>query len=149
MFGGMLVASVRPLYADTDQMGVVNHAAALRWFEKARAEWLRRLGYTYREFESTGLTLPVYEVQIRYHKPAYYDQLLDLEARLELPGAVRVLFHYRVRDQETGTLLVQGITRHAVVNHQGRPQRMPETIRAILQRGIEAQNLAQPETEQR
>ena len=75
----MVVSTVRVLYADTDQMGVVNHAIALRWFEQARAEWLRRLGYTYREFEDSGLMLPVYEVAVRYHKPALYDQLLALE----------------------------------------------------------------------
>lgn len=136
----MWVASVRPLYADTDQMGVTNHAAALRWFEWARAEWLRRLGYTYREFEATGLMLPVYELQVRYHKPVYYDQLLALEARLELPGAVRVLFNYRVRDSDTGTLLVEGVTRHAVIGRDGRPQRMPANIRALLERGLEEQD---------
>jgi acyl-CoA thioester hydrolase len=136
----MLVASVRPLYADTDQMGVVNHATALRWFERARAEWLRRLDYTYREFEETGFMLPIYEVQVRYHKPAYYDQLLGLEARLELPGAVRVLFHYRIVDQTTGALLVEGLTRHAVVDKAGRPQRMPATLRTTLQRGLAEQD---------
>lgn len=138
----MLVASLRPLYADTDQMGVVNHATALRWFEQARAEWLRRLGYTYREFEESGFMLPIYEVAVRYHKPAYYDQLLGLEAHLELPGAVRVLFHYRIVEQESGALLVEGSTRHAVVNKAGRPQRMPEFLRATLLRGISEQGKA-------
>ena len=138
----MLVATERPLYADTDQMGVVNHATALRWFERARAEWLRRLGYTYREFEETGFMLPIYEVAVRYHKPAYYDRLLALEARLELPGAVRVLFHYRIIDQESGELLIEGSTRHAVTGKDGRPRRMPESIRTILQRGIAQQDAA-------
>jgi acyl-CoA thioester hydrolase len=136
----MLVATVRPLYADTDQMGVVNHATALRWFERARAEWLRRLGYTYREFESSGLMLPIYEMQVRYHKPAYYDQLLNLEARLALPGPVRVLFSYRIFDKEAKTLLIEGSTHHAVVSKEGRPSRMPVAIRALLQRGIDEQD---------
>jgi acyl-CoA thioester hydrolase len=135
----MLVSTVRPLYADTDQMGVINHAVALRWFEQARAEWLRRLGYTYREFETTGLMLPVYEVQIRYHKPAYYDQMLGLEARLSLPGAVRVIFDYRVVDQAKETVLIEGTTRHAVVGSDGRPRRMTEEIRTLLLRGIAEQ----------
>lgn len=139
----MLVATVRPLYADTDQMGVINHAVALRWFERARAEWLRRLDYTYREFEQTGLMLPVYEVQIKYHKPAYYDQLLGLEARLSLPGAVRVVFNYRVIDQtpgpKSGTALIEGTTRHAVVGKDGRPRRLTDEIRTLLERGIAEQ----------
>ena len=87
----MLVTSVRPLYADTDQMGVVNHAVALRWFELARAEWLRRLDYTYREFEETGHMLPVYEVGIRYHRPARYDQLLARSRAADLKSGARDL----------------------------------------------------------
>lgn len=135
----MFVASVRPLYADTDQMGVVNHAVALRWFELARAEWLRRLGYTYREFEESGFMLPIYEMSARYHKPAYYDQLLLLDAHLELPGPVRVLFHYRVRDEKDGSSILEGITRHAVVNREGKPQRMPEKLRTLLTHGLKEQ----------
>jgi len=141
----MLVATVRPLYADTDQMGVINHAVALRWFERARAEWLRRLDYTYREFEESGLMLPVYEVQIRYHKPAYYDQLLGLEARLSLPGAVRVVFDYRVVDQKSGAALIEGTTRHAVVGRDGRPRRMTQEIRTLLERGIAQQGQQTPQ----
>lgn len=135
----MLVASVRPLYADTDQMGVVNHAVALRWFELARAEWLRRLSYTYREFEETGHMLPVYEVGIRYFRPAYYDQLLSLEAELQISSPVRVIFEYRVRDQKTGTLLLEGTTKHAVTTKQGRPKALSDELRAIMQRGLSEQ----------
>ena len=79
--------------------------------------------------------LPVYEVQIKYHKPAYYDQLLGLEARLSLPGAVRVVFDYRVIDQKSGAALIEGTTRHAVVGQDGRPRRMTPEIRTLLERG--------------
>lgn len=135
----MVVSTVRVLYADTDQMGVVNHAIALRWFEQARAEWLRRLGYTYREFEDSGLMLPVYEVAVRYHKPALYDQLLALDAQLELPGHVRVVFHYKITHPESGALLISGTTRHAVVGKNGRPQRLTDSLRTLLQRGLDEQ----------
>lgn len=135
----MVVATVRVLYADTDQMGIVNHAVALRWFEVARAEWLRGLGYTYRAFEESGHMLPVYEVGVRYHKPAYYDQLLHLSARLELPGAVRVIFHYRIVEKDSQTLIVEGTTKHAVVGQDGRPRRLPEDLKTLLLRGMARQ----------
>ncbi|HNN91521.1 thioesterase family protein [Haliangium sp. UPWRP_2] len=135
----MLVTNVRPLYADTDQMGVVNHAVALRWFELARAEWLRRLDYTYREFEETGHMLPVYEVGIRYHRPARYDQLLALEAELQISSPVRVIFNYRVRDQQSGALLLEGTTKHAVTSKGGRPKALSDELRAIMQRGLAEQ----------
>lgn len=135
----MLVGTIRPLYADTDQMGVVNHATALRWFEQARAEWLRRLGHTYRQMEVDGMMLPVYELAVKYHKPALYDQLLRLDAELELPGQVRVVFHYRVIRAEDHELLLTGTTRHAVVSKEGRPRRLSDEMRALLERGIAEQ----------
>ena len=134
----MIVATVRPLYADTDQMGVVNHAVALRWFELARAEWLRRLGHSYRQMEADGVMLPVYEVAVRYFKPALYDQLLTLDARLELPGFVRIVFHYEIREKESGTLLLSGVPRHAAVDRSGKPRRLPEDLRDLLARAMKA-----------
>ncbi|MFO0577136.1 MAG: thioesterase family protein [Polyangia bacterium] len=133
----MIVATVRPLYADTDQMGIVNHAVALRWFELARAEWLRRLGHSYRQMEADGVMLPVYELGVRYFKPAYYDQLLDLDARLELPGHVRIVFHYRITDKASGELLISGTTKHASIEaggiRSGRPRRLPDELRTLLE----------------
>lgn len=138
----MFVSTVRVLYCDTDQMGVVNHAVALRWFEQARAEWLRRLGTTYRELEAGGQMTPIYEVAVRYRKPAKYDQVLSLDCRAEVLGAVRIAFHYEIRRQEDGELLVEGTTRHAVTSLQGRPRPMSELLRALLDRGIAEQETA-------
>jgi acyl-CoA thioester hydrolase len=117
-------------------MGIANHAVALRWFEQARAEWLRRLGSTYRQIEEGGIMMPIYELSVRYHKPVLYDQLLSLSARLELPGRVRLLFHYEIRDQATGELMLTGKTGHATVNKMGRPRVMSDELCALLARGM-------------
>ena len=101
----MVVSTARALYADTDQMGIVNHAVALRWFEQARAEWLRRLGHSYLQMESEGMLLPVYELQVRYHKPARYDEVVLLDAVLQKAGPVRVIFDYKILHSETKALL--------------------------------------------
>ena len=135
----MIVSSVRVLYADTDQMGVANHASALRWFEQGRAEWLRRLGFTYREIEESGLMMPIYELAVRYHRPVRYDQQLNLGAELELPGRVRVLFHYEITDLPSGELLISGQTGHATINKSGRPRPMPDDLYALLARGLAEQ----------
>jgi acyl-CoA thioester hydrolase len=52
---------VRVIYGDTDQMGVVYYANYLRFFEGARAHYIRGLGMSYGEIESRGILLPVYE----------------------------------------------------------------------------------------
>lgn len=135
----MVVSSVRVLYADTDQMGIANHATALRWFEQARAEWLRRLGSSYREIEEAGIMMPIYELSVRYHRPARYDQVLNLGARLELPGRVRLIFHYDITDLASGELLVSGKTAHAAVNKLGRPRPIADPLFTLLTRGITEQ----------
>ncbi len=131
----MVVATTRALYADTDQMGVVNHAVALRWFELARAEWLRRLGHSYHQMEAEGMLLPVYELQVRYLKSARYDQVLLLDAVLQKPGPVRVIFDYKIFDSETKDLMISGSTHHAVIGRNGRPRRLTDAMMALLQRG--------------
>jgi acyl-CoA thioester hydrolase len=128
-----MVCTARVLYADTDQMGLANHAAALRWFEAARAEWLRARGRTYRDIEAEGAFLPVYELRVRYRSPARYDDLLAVHAEIEAPRPVRVVFHYRVERQADGHLLVEGETHHACVDGRGRPRRFPGDIFALLQ----------------
>lgn len=135
----MIVSSVRVLYVDTDQMGVANHASALRWFEQARAEWLRRLGCTYREIEESGIMMPIYELAVRYHRPVRYDQQLNLSAHLELPGRVRVLFHYEIADLQSGELLISGQTGHATISKSGRPRPMPDELYTLLARGLAEQ----------
>lgn len=134
----MVVSTARALYADTDQMGIVNHAVALRWFEQARAEWLRRLGHSYLQMESEGMLLPVYELQVRYHKPARYDEVVLLDAVLQKTGPVRVIFDYKILHSETKALLISGSTLHAVVGRNGRPRRLTEQMMALLARGQQA-----------
>lgn len=139
----MKICSVRVLYMDTDQMGVVNHAVALRWFEVARAEWFRQRGQTYRQLEEDGVMLPVYQLAVRYRAPARYDDVLDLHARLDPPGAVRLTFHYKVvraTDQQPRSpsgsrdqaLLIEGMTQHAAVGTGGTPKRLPAPMLRFL-----------------
>jgi acyl-CoA thioester hydrolase len=128
-----MLCTARVLYADTDQMGLANHAAALRWFEQARAEWLRSRGRTYREVEAEGAYLPVYELRVYYRQPARYDDLLEIHAAIEPPRPVRVTFHYRIERQGDGALLVEGETLHACVDGHGRPRRFPADLMEIMQ----------------
>lgn len=128
----MKICSVRVLYMDTDQMGVVNHAVALRWFEVARAEWFRQRGQTYRQLEEDGVMLPVYQLAVRYRAPARYDDVLDLHARLDPPGAVRLTFQYKVVRAADQTLLIDGMTQHAAVGKGGAPKRLPAPMLRFL-----------------
>ena len=67
---------LRVRYAETDRMGYCYYGNFAAFFEVARVEALRELGVTYKQLEDDGIILPVLEYQIKYFKPAYYDEEL-------------------------------------------------------------------------
>jgi len=96
---------LRVRYAETDQMGVVYHSNYFPYFESARAESIRHLGFTYADMEKMGVIMPVIEVQCRYLRPALYDDLLTVKVILkELPIHHKIEFHHEVFN-EKGELL--------------------------------------------
>src|SRR5579871_3797428 len=108
-------ATVRVIYGDTDQMGVVYYANYLRFCEIGRCEWLRARKVDYRAIEAGGLYLPVIEAHLRYRSPARYDDVIAIEATPIDARAATVKFVYRLVRQATGELLVEGYTIHACV----------------------------------
>jgi acyl-CoA thioester hydrolase len=76
--GRASVSTVRVRYAETDKMGVVYYANYLVWFEVGRADLLRSLGWTYREMETDGISLPVIEAHCEYLRPARYDDEIEV-----------------------------------------------------------------------
>jgi acyl-CoA thioester hydrolase len=121
---------VRVRYADTDQMGFVYYANFLRYFEVARAEWLRSGGLPYSSVESEGALLPVVEAHVRYLAPARYDDLLAIDCGPASVRAASARFTYEVRRGDQ--LLVEGYTTHACIDRNGRPRRFPAPLRALL-----------------
>lgn len=99
---------VRVRYAETDQMDVVYHGNYAQYFEVARAEAIRKLGFTYKNMEALGTYMPITEFQCRYLRPAHYDDLLSIKVILkELPAGHRIEFHHEVYN-EAGSLLATG-----------------------------------------
>jgi acyl-CoA thioester hydrolase len=86
-------------------MGVVYHGNYAEYFEIARTESIRQLGLTYKEMEATGIVMPVVELNIKFLRPAHYDDLLKVITILkELPANHRIEFHQEVYNEE-GKLL--------------------------------------------
>jgi len=75
--------SARVQYGETDQMGYLYHGNYARYFELGRVEALRSLGITYQEMEKTyEVLMPVMSLNMRFVRPAYYDDLLTIETVL-------------------------------------------------------------------
>jgi acyl-CoA thioester hydrolase len=126
------VSTLRVRYAETDQMGFAWHGQFLAWFEVGRTDWLRQQGLTYRELEQDGLRLPVIEAQVRYLKPARYDDELRVHTRVTGHQGARVSFAYEVTRDGTAGALATGLTVHAALDPAGRVRRLPEGLRRIL-----------------
>jgi acyl-CoA thioester hydrolase len=119
-------------YADTDRMGVAYYANYLVWFEVGRTELLRELGWSYREMETNGVALPVLEATCRYHRPARYDDELEIRTRGTLLTPAQLVFDYDIVRPQTGETLAAGRTLHCGVNTQGRPCRLPDRVRKLF-----------------
>jgi acyl-CoA thioester hydrolase len=129
----MVPCELRVIYGDTDRMGVVYYANYLRFFEAGRGAFIRAQGRSYRDVEDRGVYLPVVEVTSRYLASAVYDDLLVVETSVREVRRASVRFSYRVVRKDDRRLLCEGETVHACVGRDGRPTRLPEDLKALLQ----------------
>ena len=97
-------------------------------------ELFRKLGHAFPGYIERGLYLAVLATDCRYHSPARYDDVVSIHAAIESVGRARLKVYYELRSAE-GTLLVTGSTEHAILDDDGRPQRMPQDLReAVIQK---------------
>lgn len=96
--------TVRVRYAETDKMGYVYYGNYTQYYEIGRVEALRQLGSSYKDMEDNGIMLPVYTCNIKYIKPALYDDLLVIKTTIkELPSA-KISFDYEIYNQKNELL---------------------------------------------
>jgi acyl-CoA thioester hydrolase len=117
--------TVRVLYAHTDNMGIVNNARYLEYFEAGRNTLLRELGYPYTRLEKINFGLPVIEAHAEYLSTAGYDDVITIKAFLRNIPTVRVKIDYELYVGER--LIVTGYTVHSFINlEKMKPARPPK-----------------------
>ena len=123
---------VRIYWEDTDAGGIVFYANYLKFFERARTEWLRAAGVEQQLLrEQTGLIFVVAETSLRYAQPARLDDQLIITVEPEAAGRASLVV--RQRALRGDTLLVEGEIRIGCVRaHDLKPQRLPEAVAAAL-----------------
>lgn len=130
---------LRVYWEDTDAGGIVFYANYLKFFERARTEWLRSLGIGQQRLkEETGGMFVVTDTQLRYHRPARLDDELIVTAtviekgRASLIIAQRALLkteHSEVLPDEKLTVLCEGTIRIGWVNASTlQPMRIPASV---------------------
>ena len=127
--------TVRVYYEDTDAGGVVYYANYLRYFERARTEWLRSIGFSHRELAgSLGLQFVVVGIECDYRQPARLDDVLSIALQIEKAGRASIVFDQRAQRGED--LLAAARVRVACVDVRGfAPQPLPAAMLAAA-RGL-------------
>jgi acyl-CoA thioester hydrolase len=115
---------LRVRYQETDPMGFLHHANYFMYFELGRMELLRASGGNYREMEAEGSLVVVVRAECRFHRPARYDDLLRLRTKIVRVTPAKIEHEYRLMRGEE--LLAHGQVTLAMVDRQGRVQRIPD-----------------------
>ena len=124
--------TIRVRYSECDPMGVAHHSAYAPWFEMGRTELLRASaanGMDYRQLEEQGVLMAVARLEIRYKKPARYDDVLELRTTLTDVGHVKLEHGYELVRASDGMLLATGETTLACLDRDGKPRELPEWLR--------------------
>ncbi|WP_236979583.1 acyl-CoA thioesterase [Membranihabitans maritimus] len=131
--------TVRVRYSETDQMGFVYYGNYARFYEIGRTETMRELGIEYKSLEENGIMMPVISLQVRYLRPAKYDDLLTLRTKIKILTKKEIVFDTNIYNEKS-KLLNQGIVKLCFVDKNS-GKRIP-TPRFILDKLAEIDNLS-------
>ena len=123
---------IRVRYGETDQMGYVYYGNYAMYYEVARVESLRNLGFAYKDLEADGIMLPVLENHSYFIAAAKYDDLLTIKLTVPEKPGVKIGFRYEITN-ENDILINKGSTILAFVNMKtGKPCRPPEVMQKLF-----------------
>lgn len=118
---------VRVRYTECDPMNLAHHGAYPVWLEMARTELLRLRGIAYRDLEAQGIFFVVARLNLRYRKPARYDDELTIHVAVGRTAGVKIEHQYRVCRGDT--LLVTAESTIVCIDGDGKLQPVPEPLR--------------------
>ena len=120
---------IRVRYADADPMNVVYYGNYAQYFEVGRVESLRNLGISYKGIEDMGIMLPVVELNIKYLRPAKYDDLLTIKSQIkELPTEHKIIFDQEIYNEEGKLLTIGKVKLFFMDSKLGKRASMPASM---------------------
>jgi acyl-CoA thioester hydrolase len=123
---------IRVNYADVDRMGLLHHSVYLKYLERSREEYIRRRNGAYAALEDAGVLIVVVEANLKYKRPARFDDVLAVTLELYEVGAASMRIAYEVRRLGEDDPIATATTRHALMTREGRVLRLTDEIRAML-----------------
>ncbi len=124
----------RVRYADTDQMGYMYYGNYPQYLEIGRTEWLRELGFSYKEIEKSGIILPVNNMEIKYLKPLKYDETVTIHTFLKKEPMIRIEFFYELYNEKEELCTTASTTLVFINISTGKPTKIPIHLLDVIQK---------------
>lgn len=117
---------IRVRYSETDAMQLLHHSNYLSYFEMGRTELFRAQGGSYRKMEELGLFFVVARINVRFQRPARYDDILQLKTSIRRQTPAKLEHEYELRRGDE--VLTRADSVIACVDRNGEVQRIPENL---------------------
>jgi len=125
--------TIRVRYAETDQMGVMYYANFFVWFEVARVELMRQMGFSYKQMEiEDDSFVVVARANCTYKQPARFDDVLRIRTRVSESRRRTIAFAYEIFNDAAGALIATGETLHVICDSKGGPKSLPDKYRKFF-----------------
>lgn len=121
--------AVEVRYAETDASGIVWHGSYIAWLEAARVNHIRAQGLEFADFIASGYNFVVSDINLRYHLPARFGDVVHVESTVSKLQSRRMLIDYQLKRASDDTLLVTAQTTLICVDHNGRVTTIPPAWR--------------------
>ena len=113
-------------YEDTDAGGIVYYANYLKYFERARTEWIYALGFDHNKLDKSDILIVVRSCNIDYEKSVKFEEEIEVVSELSKISPVRINLIQSV--QVNKEIRVKGNVELAIVDRAGKPKKMPEDL---------------------
>jgi len=127
---------VRIYYEDTDCGGVVYYGNYLKYFERARTQYLEERGVSVAGLMKEGVVFVVVRAEVDFRSPARYGDTLVIETVVSDMTAASFTFSHVIRERESRRVVVEGSARLAATDGNGKVKRLDKAMVDVLQLGI-------------
>ncbi len=121
--------TLRPRYGEVDQMGYVYHGNYVNYFHQARTELMREMRIEDSKLEAQQVMMPVISMNLQYHRPAGYDELLTIHTIIAEEPITRLNFQFEARNEQNQLVCSANSTVVFVDSKTRKPMRIPEFVK--------------------
>jgi len=126
---------IRIYYEDTDCGGVVYYANYLKYFERARTQYMEQCGFSVAGLMAEGTVFVVVRTEVDYRSPARYGETILVETVVSDVTPASFTFSHVLREKTSGRVVVEGSARLAATDGNGKVKRLDKGLVAALQSG--------------